>query len=162
MNQLLSILAGKLVLRDDIEFLMHTCSLLPLSIEDWHTLSNLSQTPYYRHMDESNRLIDVRVIDPGDESSLCFLDKMFLDDPDILHMLYVFVVSWVNSHMLCPNSESLLVFLFILNTDYERYAGGILLHHIHHKPDREMDPFHNQGLILGLIVINDFLKFCEN
>jgi len=122
---------------------VHPGSLLSLSIKDSYTFSYLPQASHNCHMDESYRLIDIGVVNPRDESSLCFLDEMLLDDADVLYMLDVFVVSGVNCHVLSPHRESLLVLLFIFNTDDERNTRGVLFHHIDHEPHCEMHSFNH-------------------
>ena len=157
-NKLLSILAWKLILWNVGEFLMHNGSLFPLRIENRCTFSYLSQTSDNSSMNETYRFIDIRIVNSGYESFFSFLYQILLNDSDTGHIFNVLIESRVDCHVLSSNSESLLVFIFICNTDNEGDARGIFFHHFIHKWNSQMNTLNNHRFVSYLIVLDNFLK----
>jgi len=136
---------------------MHNDGLLSLYIKYRCTFSYLSQTANDGCVNKANRLVDIRVINSGDQCSFGLLDKIFLDCSNALYILDVLIELRVNCHMFRADSETLFMFVFIGNAYDKGYARGIFLHHLQHEADCEVHAFHNEGFISSLVVINDFL-----
>ena len=82
---------------------------------------------------------------------------MFLDDPDASHILDVLVKLRIDSHVLRADSEALFVFILICDADDEGNTRWVLLHHIEHEANRQVDTLDDDGLVASLEVINDLL-----
>lgn len=73
-------------------------------------------------MNETYRLVNVLIIDSWNQSSLSFLYDLLLNNSDTLEIFDVLIESRVNSHMLSPHCESLLMLLLILDANDKRNA----------------------------------------
>lgn len=135
MYKLLSILAGELILAYVSELLVHNGRLLSLRIKYWSALSNLAEAADDRRMNQSNGLVDIRVVYARDQGSLCFLYQVLLDGADARHVLDVLVEAGVDGHVLGAHSKALFVLVFVCDADDKGDARGIFLHHVQHKSD---------------------------
>ena len=110
--------------------MIHNGGLLALRIKYWGALRDLPEAAHYGGMNQTDRFVNVGVVNARDQGRLCFLDQVLLNRPDALHVLDVLVELGVDGHVLGPHSEPLLVLVLICDTYDEGNTRGVLLHHV--------------------------------
>ena len=99
------------------------------------------------------------VLDPRYENFFTFLQQVFLDRPNMLNVADVLVKSWINSHVLCPDSEPLPMLVLVLDVKDERDAGRVLGHHLFEETWCQVHYFHYKGFVALVKGVNHLGKF---
>ena len=147
------------MLLDWLKNFVNSCGSLLLLIVYEATFRNTMKTAHNSCLDQTDRAINIMVLDAWDQNLFSLLKQVFLDCTNMLNVTDVFIKAWVYSHMLCTNSESLAVLVLILYKKNKRNTSWISTHHILHKIHRQMNTFDNKWLVTLVKHIYNFSEF---
>ena len=87
------------------------------------------QTLHDCGLDKTDRSINIVVLDARDQNLLTLLEQVLLNRSNMSDITDVFVESWIDCHVLRPNSKSLTMLILIFDVEDEGDARRVLAHH---------------------------------
>ena len=126
---------------------MNSRRTLLMNIINEAAFRDTMQTLHNGGLDQTNRTINVMILNSRDQDFFALFQKVLLNCSDVCNVTDVLVESWVNSHVLGSHGEPLSMLVLVFDVENKWNASWIFTHHLFEEAHCQMNTLNDQRFV---------------